>query len=102
VLVRWDKGPPQENRFFPPQLPHLGAGKETTRGSPLDFRAQSKVTLKLYQVYPAPLASLLPTRPPSKPQSNLSVLGRRRSRALGNLARYCTYERQMEVKINDA
>jgi len=73
VLVRWDTGPPQENRFFSPQLPYLGAGKETIRGSPLDFRAQSKVTLKLYQVYPAPLASLLPTRPSSKPQSNLNA-----------------------------
>jgi hypothetical protein len=30
------------------------------------------------------------------------MLGRRQSRALGNLARYCTYERQMEVKPNDA
>ena len=103
MLVRWDTGPPQENCFFPPQLPYLGAGERND--SRFTARLQSSV-----QSHPKALSSLpgafgIPSpHPPVLEASKQSqrVLGRRRSRALGNLARYCTYERQMEVKINDA
>jgi hypothetical protein len=103
VLIQWDTGPPQEDRFIPTQLPHLGAAE----------RNDSRFTARLQrsvQSHPKALSSLpgaygIPS--PHQPvlealKQSQRVLGRRRSRALGNLVRYCTYERQMEVKINDA